>query len=419
MMSRTRIANWMQAMVVIASLIVLVGTAAIHAQEQNVTLRVVLQDFAEDSSRKAIEEVIVPGFEALHPGVRVEVTWIPWDQYVEQYVTYYLGGVLPDVVSIGSAGLGLFLENGIIRDIDEYVRGWSGIQDTVPGALDDVRVSGRYYAVPYRLDVRTLTYNMDYFDQAGLDRHAPPTTWDDLTVYARALTRYDSDGSIEVQGYDVRDDIYHVLPFILQAGGDYVSRDGTRTLIAEEPAIEAVTFLYDLIYQHNVAVRAGGNIVNGAVAMQHNSTWLMRPQYETSAEIGIAEPTRHREQATQVHVNRFAISSTSQHPDLAWAWIEYFMEPENLQLVVEASRSIPGRISVLSMEPFSGDDRWNVWLRAALVARPIPGYVPELVDVNTRVRSALRSIFDNVEPVRTALEQAALDINQNILNRAR
>src|SRR5690606_20401616 len=102
------------------------------AAQESTLLRVVLQDFAEDSSRKAIQDVIVPGFEALHPGVRVEVTWIPWDQYVEQYVTYYLGGVLPDVVSIGSAGLGLFLENGIIRDIDEYMRGWSGLEDTVP-----------------------------------------------------------------------------------------------------------------------------------------------------------------------------------------------------------------------------------------------------------------------------------------------
>lgn len=44
------------------------------------TLRVELQDFREPGPRAVIEDILIPKFEALHPGVKVEVSFTELDE---------------------------------------------------------------------------------------------------------------------------------------------------------------------------------------------------------------------------------------------------------------------------------------------------------------------------------------------------
>lgn len=197
-----------------------------------------------------------------------------------------------------------------------------------------------------------------------------------------------------------------------------MSPDGKKTLLASDQSIEAVSFLHGLIYSSRVALPNANSLVNGKVAMLHEGTWLMQEAW-SHVDIGIAEPMTHRKQATHVHINRFGISSTSKQPDLAWEWIKFMMEPANLQLVLAESRAFPPRVSTLRISPYNQDPRWQQWLTAAVLAVPVPGYVPELAEIVGYYDAALRDIFNNKTPVRSRLESMAQAIENNVLKRGK
>lgn len=412
---RNRIVSVSLAVVFAMTLCAVLAPLSIAQAQQTRTLTVLLQDFHEPGPRKAIEEQLVPRFEQMHPGTKVEVSWTAWGDYVPTYVTLYLGGSLPDVVNVGSSALGQFAAQGIIQPVDAYMRNWAALDDFIPAAVQDAQIDGVFWAVPIKLDIRTLAYNRTYFDEAGLDRNQPPTNWAELEEYARRLTKYDQDGKFVREGFDVRPDIQHVLPFVLQAGGGYISADGQRTLLADNEAVEALEFLQGLIRESRVANAGANSLVNGQVAMLHEGTWLLQDVW-SKVDIGIADPLRHAVQASHVHINRLGISGTAKHPDLAWEWIAFMMEPENLQLVLQESRAFPARISPLHLAPYSDDVRWTNWLNAALLAEPVPGWVPTLAEVVGHANAAYRDIFTNNHPVRTRLETMAEYVNNNVLN---
>lgn len=380
------------------------------------TLRVTMLDYHEAEPRQAFTEILVPKFEAQYPGVKVELEWLPWTGYVDAYLVRYAGGLLGDVISIGSSGLGQFAASGMIQSIDSYVRDWEGFSDFVPPAIEDVKINGEFYALPYRLDVRTLVYNRDYFEEAGLDKDTPPKTWEDLRTYARRVTKYNDEGDIIRQGFDVHADFVHVLGFVYQAGGGYISEDGKSALVGTDESIEAIEFLHSLIHEDRVSLPSNGSWRLGNVAMMMDNPWLMELGTDV-LDPGVAEPLTHREQVTNVHINKWGVASTSQNVDLAVEWMKFVLEPEHLSIVSQKYARIHPRISVINYEPYNADPRWNTWLTAAMLSKPLTSHVVELVEVAGKYNAALRNIFQNKVPARTALVELANDLNNNVLGK--
>jgi len=409
-MNRTRIQS---ACIAAIAALALAAGGALAAEP--IVLTVMMQDWGDAGGQQVFREQIVPRFEAMYPGVKVDIAWTAWDTYVDTYLSRYAGGVMPDVVSIGSSGLGQFVETGMIRPIDEFISTWDGLSDIVPPAIVDGQINGRTYSIAYRLDVRTLVYNARLFEEAGLP-DAQPRTWDELLDAARRLVRKDGSGRITREGFDVRADWQHVLPFIYQNGGGYVSADGRRALLGEPEVIEAVEFLHKLIYEDGVSTPGATSFINQANAMMYDGTWLMDPKLNPIfADTRFAEPLTKRRQATQVHINKFAVSSTSEHPDLAWEWIKFVMEPENLALISEGSPRLTPRISALQYPPFNADPQWHTWLVAATMSEPSPGFVPTLAQIAGRFNQALSDVFNNRATAQARMQELARDLDTNWL----
>jgi len=383
-----------------------------------ITLRVTNMDYFEPGPREVFEKILVPQFEAMHPGVKVEVEWIPWTGYVDVYTVRHAGGMLGDVIYFGSSLLGQFVSAGLIRNIDEYVRDWEDLADFVPSALEDVKINGQFYALPGRLDVRTLVYNRSYFEEAGLDKDTPPKTWDDLRNAARRTVKYNNEGNITRQGFDVHADFVHVLGFVYQAGGDYISHDG-KAMIATDESIEAIEFLNDLIHVDRVALPTNGSWRLGNVAMMMDNPWLMELD-PSVLDPGISPPLTYRQQVTNVHINKWGVTTQSQHPELAVEWLKFVLQPQNLALLSqEYTRVIPRISPMREYAPYSTDPRWNTWLTAAVMSKPLAGHIVELADVAGRYNATLREIFNGRAAPRTALTELAEYLNNNVLGKSR
>lgn len=374
------------------------------------TLEVVLQGFG--GARHVLEEELVPEFEAMYPGVKVEISYRGWSGYIDFYVSRHMAGMAPDILTLGSEVMGSFAQQGMLLNLDPFLAEWDGFDDVVPSTWHGVTYEGSVYALPFKLGVRTLTYRADIFEEVGLPGHIPPTTWDELREYARRLAKRDAEGNLVRHGFTVQSDWKFIIPFLYQAGLDVWRHDNTTDL--NSPAgIEALEFLQSIVYEDRSATIYNGNLMNaftsGTTAMMWATSTVMSIALGESSlppeALGVALPLTGRVQSTQMHLDRFAISSQTQHPELAWAWLEFIMRPENQSRLAQATMFLAPSIGTIQLPPFRDDPRWLTWLESALIARSVPDYVPTWEEMLTQLlQPMLHDVMQNNSPVPAALE---------------
>lgn len=375
------------------------------------TLEIVLQGF--NSAREVLENDLIPAFEAQHPGVTVEIQYRGWTGYADYYVSRHLGGIPPDIITLGSEELGSFAQQGLLLNIDDFLADWEGYDDVVPPAWDGVYYEDSAYALPFKLGVRTLTYRADLFEEAGLSSERPPTNWEELTEYAKRLVQKDHEGRITRQGFTVQADWKFVIPFLFQAGLDVWSPDGTSDLNSPE-GIEALEYLNSFLNEDGSASLFSGSLMNsfvqGNTAMMWATSAVMDIAHgDTILEtdtLGVSLPPMGHVQTTQMHIDRFAISSQSKHPELAWEWLAFLMEPESQSKLASATKFLAPSMSTIQLPPFSDDHRWMTWLESALISRPIPDHIPTWSPMLAEVlQPMLNDVLRNGTPVPSALAE--------------
>jgi raffinose/stachyose/melibiose transport system substrate-binding protein len=125
------------------------------------------------------------GFEASHPGVRIEPQYLENEAYKSKLTTLLQSRDKPAMFYSWAGGvLKAQVEAGVIEDLTEPTRGYA---DTIaPSAVSAFTVNGRLYGVPQALTEVGFFYNKDLFRKAGIDA-ATIKTWDDFLGAVRKL----------------------------------------------------------------------------------------------------------------------------------------------------------------------------------------------------------------------------------------
>lgn len=323
-------------------------------------------------------EFAVPQFEAANPHIDVEFVRI--EDYWNMLLVQHAGGKAPDVQRNIDMRFGPMLLRGALRPITEF------INDPVNGVdLDDfhsvgiqgVTYGGEIWGLPQDICARSLVYyNMDLFDQAGLDY--PDETWtlDDLVEAAKVLT---VGKRPRVQQYGVGWIPSFATSLVFGFGGKYWSEDGTKNVINSPESIRALEFLQSLIYEHGVAPSYGENpygelrelFVGGRLAMYVGAAFNI-PDVIRDAEdlrFGVAPmPIAPQGRTTMVHQCIWTMSSQTKHPEEAWELIKFLSSPEVLEEYWQRTWvAAPARRSVVMSEGFE-------------VIRGIEGHIPAIED---------------------------------------
>ncbi|RJQ42255.1 MAG: sugar ABC transporter substrate-binding protein [Anaerolineaceae bacterium] len=123
-------------------------------------------------------------------GCKVTVDVVPYDNVVEKAVLDVTSGVgYYDVIDFWYPGLGTLVENGVLKNLDEWYA-----QNEAELELDDLIVTfkdvfttidGHKYAFPFDGDMHLLYYNTEIFEKYG---QTFPTTWDEYYDTCKAIT---------------------------------------------------------------------------------------------------------------------------------------------------------------------------------------------------------------------------------------
>ena len=384
------------------------------------------------STRPALASLI-ERFEAEHPHIRISEQYVPTgDALVQKLVASHESGTAPDISWVHADFLGKLAAAGAVHPMHRFIDGSNGLSeadlaDFLPGLLEASSWHDTLYAMPMEATLLALVYNKEQFREVGLNPDDPPADWDELAEYVRKLTRdRDGDGRLDRFGFYLPVftasgplNIWMVLQwstFLWQAGGDLIDLDQSRVLYAEPPGVEALSYwssLYEAMQRPAFSMPHDATFVSGQTAMIMDGPWDLPRLHEAAHfEWGIAPlPGGPAGQVTYLAGEQLAIFRQSPHPDEAWAFIKWILQPEIQAFFSAESGYLPVRQSALDLPEYRDHLEEDWALRAFVEQIPLARVRRSIddhhVEINRHVAEAIERTLVGREDPAAALRAAA------------
>lgn len=245
---------------------------------------------------------------------------------------------------------GAYYKAGAMLNLKEYVKKVIIDFSKYPKALVDVYTepNGNVWGISKAFDAIGLFYNKALFDKAKVEYPNDTWTWDDLRSAAKKLT---SDG---VWGFTVspenQDGYYN---FLVQNGGGIISDDKKKSLFDKPESIEAIQFLYDLIFVDKVSPDRNKLIETEyttlfqgeRTAMATMGCWMVESCYDALGEkLGVAPLPKGKVNGNSIiHGEAWCISSKSKYPDQAWEVLKFFESDESNNIAADIGYILPSK----------------------------------------------------------------------------
>ena len=129
-------------------------------------------------------ETIIAAFEAENPNVTIEVDTAPFGDYFTLLQTDIISGDAPDVFELNYENFVTYAATGSLLDLTGL---FSEDAPYYPRALEAFSYDGVQYGLPETFSTVLMYYNLDLFDQAGVEYPTTEWTWDDARAAAEAI----------------------------------------------------------------------------------------------------------------------------------------------------------------------------------------------------------------------------------------
>src|SRR5690625_89721 len=284
-------------------------------------------------------ESITDEFMETHEGISFKLTPVAgenWGTYLANAATMIAGGAKPDLIYTATEGVKFLILNDMIMPLDDLVEGDAEAEeilaDMAPNLVDGLRSDGSLYALPYAWNNMVIYYNTERFDEAGLDYPSADWTQDDFVEIATKLTEdVDGDGRPDKYGYTwASNEMFPgIMPWVLNYGGNLASDDLCEATVDSPEAIEAVSFLAELVNEKGIAPAPApmADIItqfeNGDVAMFGAGRWPLATLLPDFEDFDVQVFPKVNEQITEFGVAGFPILSSTENPEEAWAFAKF------------------------------------------------------------------------------------------------
>ena len=276
-----------------------------------------------------------------HPEIRIEVAVYPWGQYWAKLQTQAASGLAPDVISVFSGQVGIWINHGALLPLNPLIEA-SGLDLNKyhKVALDNYTWDGQLFAFPMEIALATLIYSIDRLEQSGIPPEDWPKaetamSWTDFKKLAKKLTLRHPDGSIAQYGMSSGAWDWNGILFRLY-GGEMVDRlvNPTRaTVLNNEPLAKGIVEIFQTMYgdrfhaSREVTSTAGfagdSLLLSPKFAMSYVGPWSLAALRQSGVRFGLAPPPHGPHPSQLISTNGVGIYSGSRHPQEAWALIRF------------------------------------------------------------------------------------------------
>ena len=346
-----------------------------------VTLR--FQSLAFQEPTVEASQAIVDEWNEANPDIQVEYVQGSWDSVHDQLVTQFQGGSAPDIIHDESADIAGFAAQGYLADLAPYLSDevMSAVSD---GVWESVTVDDQIVAAPTLLQSYMVFANTDLLEAAGVEVPTGDTwSWDDFEAAAQATT---TGGAFGV-GWGLKSPTATVMSLGLNFDGTFFSGEGDDvTIEVGDNELEVPQRIHDMAYVDSSIdptslTQSGGDVLPGFLAGDYAMTvqgsyaaQALTEQAPDGFNWAVMPPLEGTSAAQSANPQTLSVPAESEHIEEAAAFINFFMEADNLAAVAQGDWLIPtsseAREAVLTAT--SGEGGWDQTLTSGDVLTIAP-----------------------------------------------
>jgi len=303
-------------------------------QTETVTLKVIMEEVPDTD----IVMGMLDEFHQAHPGIRMDIEALPYDQMRDKIVASFLAPrATYDLIVVDNPWMYDFASAGYLEPLDDRIRQAGdayNYEDFAKPLRDIAEVDGKVYAIPFYNYALGLIYRTDLFEEKGL---RPPATLDELMDAARQLKSGDMAGIAMTpqRGYKVFEEWGN---WLFAAGG--AIQDEAGNVVLDSPQAREALTKYIQTYKESApanslnwafdeALRA---TAGGQAAMMLSYNWMLPtlnnpdgPAGELAGKFGLAEVPGGK---AVLGAWFWAIPANSNNKDAAWTFVHWLTSPE-------------------------------------------------------------------------------------------
>jgi multiple sugar transport system substrate-binding protein len=291
-------------------------------------------------------------FMSENPNITVDYNPIPHDQYTSKILTMMMAGTCPDVFFCFAYDYRSFVKGGNLLDLTDRFNENYNIDDYITNSAEIMNVDNKVYGISSCTVSPVLYYNKDIFDAAGMDY--PPSdpneawTWDEFRDIAKQLTIVENGDTVQYGVYGLENS-YMFSALIMSNGGSYWDDNNniTKTTINTPEAAEVMQEIYDLRVvdgssflaaqiDPDVFISAANMLQTGRIAMLIDGSWALQELATLDFPVGVGVLPKFKEAITHGQAHVHAAWAETEHPEEAWALLNFLSGDEyQLQNVKE------------------------------------------------------------------------------------
>ena len=225
----------------------LLGTAIpAFAEDGDITLDVIICQYGPNTNEWFLGSGMdgtnfVDKFEAENPGIKLNLDVVSWNDVYTEVDTRIANNNAPDILNIDV--FANYANEGLLLPVSDYCPE-ELFNDFFPSFIDQSVIDDTVWAVPDLASARALFYNVDMFEEVGIE---DPTTWSELEDACQAIIDY-YDGEVYPWGIDMTTDEGQAAfaYYTWGNGGGFVDENGEWAVNSAENA-EAINFALSLV----------------------------------------------------------------------------------------------------------------------------------------------------------------------------
>ena len=375
---------------------------------------------------------LVNEFQASHANIKIERQELgSWDEMREKTLTAFAAGTGPDIFRIAVFDTALYAVRNAVVPLDEQVAA-SGMkkEDFIPGFLANVIYDGKMWAMPWKGSAVTFFWNKRLFEEAGLDPEKPPTTWNEVTEYAKQLTKPEQQQyGFQVQYTESSDGMNFFGPLLYSHQGElFDTLDPaavTKAAFNTENGVAALQWVLDMINVHKAVNPPGVTIqdaqINERVAMWIDGQWLVGTIQKNKPDLRygttVLPDTDFGKGTTVTGGDHIAIASVSKKIPEAWQFVSWVNTPEVEKWYWPIIGGLPGRKEVASEKLYAEFPYKAFFDQLEKGAKPRPG-VPDISEILASMMVEIQLAEFGKQDAATAMATAEKKVN-DILEKRR
>jgi len=354
-------------------------------------------------------------FEAANPGVKVQVTAIPWDAAHDKFTTAITANKTPDVAMVGTTWMGEF------AGMDALDPTPGSIDKSVffDGAQKTTEVNGTSFGVPWYVETRLVYYRTDLAKKAGIT--TPPTDWAGLKDMAKAMQ--DKAGAKYGIGLQAggTGSWQSVMPFAWSAGAD-LTKDGGKAYNFDSPEVLKATQYYQSFFTDGISDKAAPatpttepDFASGKVPMFISGPWMMSAVEKAGGgakfkdKYDVFQIPADKISSSFVGGSNLAVFKNTKNRDSAWKFVQWLSDPKTQVKWYGMSTDLPSVKSAWQDPALTSDTKLAVFGKQLETAQAPPSFATweqVVTGFDTEMEKVTKTGADPAAALKTVQKQA-------------